>query len=128
MNSREKGQIGEDVACLFLVKHGYSVVTRNYLKKCGELDIVAEKGGIIYFAEVKSVITSFPVPSNSNTFSNPLQNIDQRKAVRMKRAIRCYIAEHSYLADTEFQVIALAVYMNMEKRLAKVTLLPNIVL
>ena len=48
------GEIGESVAVRFLVKHGFSILNRNYTRKWGELDIVAEKDAKLYFVEVKS--------------------------------------------------------------------------
>ncbi len=58
MHTRTKGDKGEDVACIFLRKHGFQVVTRNYLRKWGELDIIAVKEGIVHFFEVKSIISA----------------------------------------------------------------------
>lgn len=52
------GKIGEDCACDYLRKEGYKILERNYLKKWGELDIVAQKGKKIHFVEVKSVSRS----------------------------------------------------------------------
>ncbi len=49
------GQIGEDAVCQYLEKNGYKVIDRNYLRKWGEIDIVAKKGKMIHFVEVKSV-------------------------------------------------------------------------
>src|SRR3989344_3727604 len=49
------GQMGEDFACKYLEKNGYKIIERNYLKKWGELDIIAKKRGKIHFIEVKSV-------------------------------------------------------------------------
>ena len=49
------GEIGENMAVKFLVKHGFSILDRNYTKKWGEIDIVAEKNNKLYFVEVKSV-------------------------------------------------------------------------
>ena len=49
------GQLGEDSACEYLIKMGYKVIERNYLKKWGEIDIVAKKDNRIHFIEVKSV-------------------------------------------------------------------------
>ena len=51
----ELGVIGEEIACKFLVKHGFKVILRNYRKKWGEIDIIAEKDEKIHFIEVKSV-------------------------------------------------------------------------
>lgn len=49
------GQIGEDCACKYLEKCGFKILERNYLKKWGEIDIVAKKGNKLHFVEVKSV-------------------------------------------------------------------------
>ena len=37
------GKLGEDVASLFLMKQQFDVIDRNYLKKWGEIDIVAKR-------------------------------------------------------------------------------------
>lgn len=58
---RRFGDVGENVAERFLVKRGFSVIQRNYLKPWGEIDIIAKKGGKIYFVEVKTV-SSFSAP------------------------------------------------------------------
>ena len=51
----ETGVKGEEVATKYLEKKGFLIVNRNYRKKWGELDIVAEKEGIVHFVEVKTV-------------------------------------------------------------------------
>ena len=38
-----KGKEGEDIACKFLKKRGYKILTRNFRTKMGEIDIIAEK-------------------------------------------------------------------------------------
>jgi len=53
--SRKTGDLGESIACRFLINKGFSIVERNYLKKWGEIDIIAKKDGKAHFIEVKSV-------------------------------------------------------------------------
>lgn len=53
-HKRQFGNIGEDLACVFLIKIGFTIIDRNYLKKWGEIDIVAKKNNIFHFIEVKS--------------------------------------------------------------------------
>ena len=45
MNTKSKGNLSESIVCDFLVSRGYKIVDRNYLRKWGEIDIVALKGG-----------------------------------------------------------------------------------
>lgn len=49
-----KGKLGEDFTADYLIKNGYDIITRNYRKPCGEIDIVASKGDILVFVEVKT--------------------------------------------------------------------------
>jgi hypothetical protein len=41
---QEIGQIGEDIATRFLVKHSFEVILRNYRKKYGEIDNQSPRG------------------------------------------------------------------------------------
>ncbi|MBU4223686.1 YraN family protein, partial [Patescibacteria group bacterium] len=34
------GELGENIACKFLMKHGHEILDRNYRKKWGEIDVV----------------------------------------------------------------------------------------
>ncbi len=49
-----KGAWGEDVACEYLEGQGYRIIARNFRTRFGEIDIIAEQGAYIVFAEVKS--------------------------------------------------------------------------
>ena len=50
------GQIGEDIACEFLVNKKYRVLARNYRRKWGELDVVTKApDGTLVFVEVKTM-------------------------------------------------------------------------
>lgn len=48
------GDWGENQACLFLARKGFTIVERNYHAVAGEIDIVAQTGGDYYFVEVKT--------------------------------------------------------------------------
>ncbi|MGE4294151.1 MAG: YraN family protein [Campylobacterales bacterium] len=52
--SRSKGFAAEAEAAQWLAAQGYEILDRNWLRKGGELDIVARKEGVIHFVEVKS--------------------------------------------------------------------------
>jgi putative endonuclease len=43
----------EDAACAALVKDGFSILARRRRTKAGEIDVVAERDGLLVFVEVK---------------------------------------------------------------------------
>lgn len=51
---RNTGNLSEDVAVRYLLKHGYSIIARNVTFRGGELDIVAEDATHLVFVEVRS--------------------------------------------------------------------------
>ncbi len=52
--NRLTGNIGERSAAKYLKKNGYKILERNYVFVDKEVDIIAEKDGIMIFAEVKA--------------------------------------------------------------------------
>lgn len=50
---RSLGKWGEELVAEDLTRRGWRIAARNYRCRFGELDIVAEKGGILAFVEVK---------------------------------------------------------------------------
>lgn len=51
----DKGKQSEQVVSAYLENLGYSVLERNYRCRLGEIDIIAAKGGMLCFVEVKSL-------------------------------------------------------------------------
>lgn len=47
------GKIAEERVEMYLKKHGYKILNRNFHSKFGEIDIIAEKESTISFIEVK---------------------------------------------------------------------------
>lgn len=54
MNSRLKGQGGEDRAAAYLESQGYEIVARNFRSSFGEIDIIALDRDTLVFIEVKA--------------------------------------------------------------------------
>ena len=49
-----KGNLGENIACEYLEKDGYRIITRNFNCFYGEIDIIAIKNSELIFIEVKT--------------------------------------------------------------------------
>ncbi len=54
MRTFEKGRQGEQKAAAFLEGLGYKILEKNYRTRRGEIDLIAEKNGVLSFVEVKS--------------------------------------------------------------------------
>lgn len=54
MEKKELGIWGEEKAAAFLRRRGYRIVEQNYSCRFGEIDIIARKGEMICFVEVKT--------------------------------------------------------------------------
>ena len=121
------GDIGENIACDFLRKKGFEVVERNYLRKWGEIDIVAKKKGIIHFVEVKSVSHETKVGDVIHeTGFRPEDNMHPAKLQRLFRTIQTYLL-HKKL-ESDFQLDLVTVQMDMRTQEARVELIENIVI
>lgn len=129
--SQKKGEIGENIAVMFLVKHGYAVIDRNVTKKWGEIDIVAQKDKTLHFIEVKSVSFDFTVIEQANRYKNyirPEENMTFHKIEKMKRAIEGYLAFSGVPRETVWQVDVLCVYIDDVNKKAQVKPIWNVVL
>ena len=126
LHKRAKGNKGENIACEFITNNGFQVIERNYLKKWGELDIVAKKDNTIHFFEVKSVIGEFS-EKHLNTH-RPEDNVDGWKIKHLRRIIETYLDEKGGGLETPFQFHILCVYMNINTHRARVKWLKNMIL
>lgn len=131
--TRQKGNIGESIACRYLQNRDFQVMCRNYSKKWGEIDIVCKKDGLIHFVEVKSV-TSPTLPNNSSNASNnftdhrPEDNVHAVKLTHLRRIIETYLWEYYKGHEISFHVHVICVYMNPLLKSARVKMLENIII
>src|SRR5258708_39531537 len=49
----QKGKEGELLVAQYLQKQGYTIITQNYRKRFGEVDVIAKKDDTVAFVEVK---------------------------------------------------------------------------
>lgn len=116
--SQKKGELGEEIACMFLMKHGFEIIERNYTRRLGEIDIIAKKNKAIYFIEVKSM--SF------NSTIRPEENMNQFKLVKLQRTISTYLHEKN-IKDIEWQIDLVCVLLDDINKKAKVKVIENII-
>jgi len=131
--NRETGDLGEDIACRFLVKQGFEIVERNYWKKFGEIDIIAKKAKKLHFIEVKSVTHETFYGRGLDDF-RPEDNVHPAKLARLSRTIQTYLIEKgvsdlpAQAGETDWQFDVVTVFLNVKDKTAKVEMLEDIVI
>jgi putative endonuclease len=125
--NRAVGDEGEEHAVKYLEKQGYRIVQRNYLRKWGELDIIAKRKGVLYFVEVKSVTSNFYI--SGPDWYRPEDNMHRLKAQRLKRAVQSYLAENGLSIETDWEFSLITVVMKRKSReLYKIEHLENLII
>ena len=85
LHNRKFGSDGEDRAAAFLETNQFSIIARNYrFGKYGEIDIIARKGDLVIFAEVKH--------RGTERYGGALYSISARKKKSLKTAARAFIS------------------------------------
>ena len=124
---RETGNKGEDIACKFLEGKKYKIIDRNYLKKYGEIDIVAQKEKTTLFIEVKSVTHEMQDKfSHENDRYRPEDNIHPEKFRRLSNVVQSYLSENN-LEESEWKFGVITVILDKKKRIARVKFIEDVV-
>lgn len=125
-SKRDIGRIGEDVACQFLVQKGYRIVERNFRRPYGEIDIVAERGGIIRFVEVKAVsCKKLPDMAIERNDYHPEELVHAAKMHRIARTAEVYMISKKDSRD--YQIDVVAVFLLISSRRARCRLFENVI-
>jgi putative endonuclease len=83
------GAWGEERASSFLKTEGYTVLGRNVrMNRHDEIDIVARKGDVLVFVEVKT--------RRREEFGRPLMSVDREKRHALNRAAAAYLRKARY--------------------------------
>jgi len=98
--SHRDGLLFETLAALVLQFKGYRILARRYKTPVGEIDIVAQRGKVVVFCEVKG----------RATMDQALSSVTPTMQNRITRAAQYFIAGHPEKAtfDLRFDLVALA--------------------
>jgi putative endonuclease len=122
---KEAGRIGEQIAADFLVRRGFTVIDRNYRKPWGEIDIIAERHGIVRFIEVKT-LSRDSIEAVSREIENyrPEEQVHPWKLKKIARTAETYMNAKN--DDRDFQIDVVGVYLEMKSRRAKCRLFEQV--
>ena len=96
---QQSGRRAEELAAEFLRAQGFEIVQRNYLRRLGELDLIARGAQLLIIAEVRT--------RSSAAYGGAAASVDRRKQQRITRAARALLQQRADLArlPVRFDVI-----------------------
>ena len=115
------GEIGEDIACQFLERKGFKILERNYRKPWGEIDIIAEKAGVVRFVEVKAVSHEILPDVSREMDYRPEEMVTADKLRKVARTANLYMENKK--DKREFQIDVVGVILSQEARTARCRLI-----
>ena len=83
---RRVGNLGEKLACRRLKKEGYKILKKNYVAEGNEIDIIARRGEVVAFVEVKT--RSY----KDGESLSPASAVTPEKQRKIIKAAKCYAA------------------------------------
>lgn len=106
-STKSLGFLGENIAARFLESGGYKILAKNYQKPWGEIDIIAEKAGVIVFCEVKTNRKKF----FGGSF-NPELRVNQAKARHIIRTAELLMKSRYAGEDREWRIDIIAIILD----------------
>lgn len=97
--SYSKGLFAEFYARLYLRMHGFRILSSRYItgRNTGraEIDIIARRGSLLIFVEVK----------RRSAITTGLSAVTMSQSVRLRRAAENYISKTGWRGDARFDII-----------------------
>lgn len=102
----QTGQEGEALAAAWLRGRGYTLLHQNWRSGRWELDIVAEKQGVLHLVEVKTL--------RSNQFGYPEQQVGHKKRQSLAKAAEQYLLQYPQWQRIQFDVLSITLVPGQE--------------
>lgn len=96
MQSRLLGRWGEGLVAEYLRSKGWTILNMNFRCRFGEIDIIAQKGGILAFTEVKL--------RKNDRFAPGRAFVTAEKQRKLRSAAEFYLMEHPTRIQPRFDV------------------------
>jgi len=115
MNPKQVGNWGERIAEDYLRNKGCQILDRNYSFRIpgnpqkGEIDIIAQKSGIISFIEVKTL-------RGRVALINPEEKVDFGKQRKLVKTAESWLMKKKIPLNSKWQIDVIAIELNSNKK------------
>lgn len=108
--SRAIGDKAEELTCKYLLENDFEIIERNFYSRFGEIDIIARRGDVLHFIEVKSGLD----------YECAVQNLTPKKIGRIIKTSDVYLKKHALTCN--YQIDAVIVHDGVCEYLESITL------
>jgi putative endonuclease len=113
---RALGHRGEALAAQRLKSLGYTIRERNWRCRVGELDIIAEKDGVLVFVEVRT--------RRGERFGTPEESITPIKQAKLREVALTYLDEHDE-SDRNWRIDVVAIEIGRRNEVTRLDVIEN---
>ena len=99
-NTLQIGQATEAAALQFLLRHGLSLITKNYRCQFGEIDLIMKDGNTVIFIEVRY--------RKHLQFGGSASSITAKKQKKIMNTALHFLQHHQTDTASRFDVIAMS--------------------
>jgi putative endonuclease len=128
MDTKELGNLGETLACEYLVKKGFNILGKNDRISFGEIDIIARKKWRlfsrsprpIHFVEVKTLLTS------TENYA-PEDRVDYKKQKKLAQLSQIWLQKHQFEQRYPHQIDIIGILIHPKTQKATINYFENVV-
>ena len=99
MNRKVLGELGEQIASVFLQVKGFTIVAKNYRYARREIDLIARRENVLAAVEVKL--------RRGNRFGEAVEAVDSRKIARLHIALEGFTRTFPEPVDPRIDLVVI---------------------
>jgi|SRR5215217_2251376 len=100
----EIGKKGEILAATYLTQNGFTIQHCNWRHSHYEIDIIATKGTVLHFVEVKS--------RSSKNFGLPEESVTRKKFQSLLQAADEFLFQHPEYRHVQYDILSISTEKN----------------
>jgi putative endonuclease len=98
------GSFGEGLAADYLTQKGFTLLHQNWRHSHWEVDIIAYKGGVLHFIEVKT--------RRTKKFGHPEEAVTKKKLRNLINASEEYLYQFPKWKRIQFDILSISILKN----------------
>ncbi|MEO6063061.1 MAG: YraN family protein [Thermoflexales bacterium] len=106
------GDRGEAIAARHLVDKGYVILARQWRHGHGELDLIAEHGGVLVFVEVRA--------RHGDAYGAPEETLGPAKRAKLMETAQAWLSINDRL-ESPARIDVIAIDLNSRDEVARIT-------